>query len=80
MTQAGSLTNLPHALDLITRRSRVQIHLALVQDEAHERGGATVAIRATDKAFATLTLASRAALAERGTAPSALVRKLRLPR
>jgi hypothetical protein len=34
----------------------------------------------TDKAFATLTLASRGALAERGTAPSALVRKLRLPR
>jgi hypothetical protein len=50
-------------------------HLALVQDEAHERGGATLAIRATDKAFATLTLASRGALAERGTAPSALVRK-----
>jgi hypothetical protein len=55
-------------------------HLALVQDEAHERGGATLAIRATDKAFATLTLASRGALAEPGTAPSALVRKLRLPR
>lgn len=41
------------------------------QDEAHERGGATLAIRVTDKAFATLKLASRGALAERGTAPSA---------
>jgi hypothetical protein len=46
-------------------------HLALVQDEGHERGGATLGIRVNDKTFATLKLASRRALAERGTASSA---------